>query len=33
MKAIFGENRKEYAEKWDDLKVFITYGILSEDGF
>ena len=33
LKAIFGENRKEYEEKWDDLKLFINYGILSEDGF
>ena len=33
LKAIFTENRKEYEEKWDDLKLFINYGILSEDGF
>jgi molecular chaperone HtpG len=33
LKAIFAENRKEYEEKWDDLKLFINYGILSEDGF
>ena len=33
LKAIFGENRKEYEEKWDDLKLFINYGILAEDGF
>ena len=33
LKAIFGENRKEYEEKWDDLKLFINYGILSEEGF
>mgnify|MGYP002522823542 CR=1 FL=1 len=33
LKAIFNENRKEYEEKWDDLKLFINYGILSEEGF
>jgi molecular chaperone HtpG len=33
LKAIFVENRKEYEEKWDDLKLFINYGILSEEGF
>ena len=33
LKAIFGEDRKQYEEKWDDLKLFINYGILSEDGF
>ena len=30
---LFNENRKEYEEKWDDLKLFINYGILSEEGF
>ena len=33
LKAIFNENRKEYEEKWDNLKLFINYGILSEEGF
>ena len=33
LKAIFTENRKEFEEKWDDLKLFINYGILSEEGF
>ena len=33
LKSIFNENRKEYEEKWDDLKLFINYGILSEEGF
>ena len=33
LSAIFKDNRKEYEEKWDDLKLFINYGILSEDGF
>ncbi len=33
LKAIFNEDRKQYEEKWDDLKIFINYGILSEEGF
>ena len=33
LKAIFAEDRKQYEEKWDDLKLFINYGILTEDGF
>ena len=33
LKAIFNEDRKGYEEKWDDLKLFINYGILTEDGF
>jgi len=33
LNSIFKENRKEYEEKWDDLKLFINYGILAEDGF
>ncbi len=31
--SIFKENRKDYEEKWDDLKIFINYGMLSEDSF
>ena len=33
LKAIFNEDRKTYEEKWDDLKLFINYGILSEADF
>ena len=33
LNSIFKEDRKQYEEKWDDLKLFINYGILSEDGF
>ena len=33
LKAIFNEDRKQYEEKWDDLKLFINYGILTEEGF
>jgi molecular chaperone HtpG len=33
LKAIFNEDRKAYEEKWDDLKLFIHYGILTEENF
>ena len=33
LKAIFNEDRKAYEEKWDDLKLFINYGILTEENF
>ncbi|MGP1416793.1 MAG: molecular chaperone HtpG [Prevotella fusca] len=33
LQSIFKENRKEYEEKWDDLKLFINYGMLSESDF
>ena len=33
LKALFNEDRKQYEEKWDDLKLFINYGILSEQDF
>ena len=33
LQAIFKEDRKQYEEKWDDLKLFINYGMLSEDSF
>ena len=31
--SIFREDRKQYEEKWDDLKLFINYGMLSEESF
>ena len=31
--AIFKENRKDYEDKWDDLKIFINYGMLSQEDF
>ena len=31
--AILKENRKDYEEKWDDLKIFINYGMLSQEDF
>ena len=30
---IFKNDRKDYEEKWDDLKIFINYGMLSQDEF
>lgn len=33
LKAIFTDNRKEYEEKWDSLKLFINYGMLSQQDF
>ena len=31
--AIFKDDRKGYEEKWDDLKIFINYGMLSDETF
>ena len=33
LQSIFKENRKEFEEKWGDLKLFINYGMLSESDF
>jgi len=33
LKAIFNENRSDYEEKWDNLKLFIHYGMLSQEDF
>ncbi|MBR3496160.1 MAG: molecular chaperone HtpG [Prevotella sp.] len=33
LNSLFKENRKEYEEKWDDLKLFIHYGMLSQEDF
>ena len=33
LQSIFKENRKEYEEKWDDLKLFIHYGMLTQEDF
>ena len=33
LQSIFKESRKEFEEKWDDLKFFINYGMLSESDF
>ena len=33
LQSQFKENRKEFDEKWDDLKLFIHYGMLSQPNF
>lgn len=33
LNSIFKDNRKEYEEKWNDLKLFVNYGMLSESDF
>ena len=30
---LFNGNREEFEKKWDDIKIFIEYGMLSEDKF
>ncbi len=31
--SIFKENREDYEKKWNDLNVFVKYGLLSEEKF
>ena len=33
LQDIFKNNRKEFEEKWDDLKIFINYGMLTQEDF
>ena len=33
LSSLFKENRKDFEEKWDDLKLFIHYGMLSQEDF
>ena len=33
LKSIFTNDRKEFEDKWDDIKIFINYGMLSDEGF
>ena len=33
LNSIFKSDRKDYEEKWDDLKVFINYGMLTDESF
>ena len=33
LNTLFREDRKDYEKKWDDLKIFINYGMLSQEDF
>lgn len=33
LEDIFKTDRKEYEEKWDDIKIFIEYGMLTDEKF
>jgi molecular chaperone HtpG len=33
LKSLFNNNREEFEKKWDDIKIVIEYGMLSEDKF
>jgi len=33
LQSIFKNDRKEFEEKWDDLKLFINYGMLTQEDF
>ena len=33
LNSIFKNDRKDYEEKWDSLKVFINYGMLTDESF
>ncbi|MDO1501213.1 molecular chaperone HtpG [Winogradskyella maritima] len=33
LKSLFNSNREDFEKKWDDIKIVIEYGMLSEDKF
>ena len=33
LKSLFTENREEFEKKWNDIKIVLEYGMLSEDKF
>ncbi len=33
LEELFNNDRKEYEKKWDDIKIFIEYGMISEPSF
>lgn len=33
LQEIFANHREDYEKKWDDLKIFIEYGLITEDKF
>ncbi len=33
LSSLFKNDRKDFEQKWDDIKIFINYGMLTEDDF
>ncbi|MCD8318657.1 MAG: molecular chaperone HtpG [Paraprevotella sp.] len=33
LQSLFKTDRKEFEQKWDDIKIFINYGMLTQDDF
>jgi molecular chaperone HtpG len=33
LKSLFNENREDFEKKWNDIKIVLEYGMLSEDKF
>ena len=33
LQSIFKSDRKDFEQKWDDLKIFISYGMLTEQDY
>ena len=33
LQSIFKNDRKQFEEKWNDLKIFINYGMLTQEDF
>ncbi len=33
LQSLFKSDRKDFEQKWDDLKIFINYGMLTQDDF
>lgn len=33
LQSIFKNDRKDFEQKWDDIKIFINYGMLTQDDF
>jgi molecular chaperone HtpG len=33
LKSLFTENREDFEKKWNDIKIVLEYGMLSEDKF
>lgn len=33
LQSLFNDNRKEFEKKWDDIRIFIDYGMLTDEKF